>query len=89
MRCIIAGYRFDLTASEVEQVMRGVKPEPPVGECVRIGRRYYPAKQVGAVVTRQDRRDFSAAEVLRAMRDLGFTCQSAPAQAAVADIAEG
>jgi hypothetical protein len=27
-------------------------------------------------VTRQDRRDFSAGEVIRAMRALGFTCET-------------
>jgi hypothetical protein len=32
--------------------------------------------QVGAVVTRQDRRDFSAGEVMRAMRALGFTVEN-------------
>ncbi len=40
-----------------------------------IGRRTYPLKQVGQVITRQDRRDFSAGEVLRAMTQLGFTCR--------------
>ncbi|MFF8194785.1 SCO5918 family protein, partial [Streptomyces bobili] len=34
--------------------------------------------QVGQVITRQDRRDFSAAEVLRAMVRLGFTCRAVP-----------
>ena len=43
-----------------------------------IGRRHYPVKQVGQVITRQDRRDFSAAEVLRAMTQLGFTCRALP-----------
>lgn len=47
------------------------------------GRRHYPVKQVGQVVTRQDRRDFSAAEVLRAMTQLGFTCRALPAAAPV------
>lgn len=41
-----------------------------------IGRRQYPVKQVGEVVTRQDRRDFSASEVTRAMTALGFTCRT-------------
>ncbi|MGP3947556.1 SCO5918 family protein [Streptomyces sp. 7N604] len=81
MRCIIAGYPFDLTASEVEQTMRGVRPEPITGASVRIGRTVYPVKQVGALVTRQDRRDFTAFEVTRAMKRLGFTCQTAPAPA--------
>jgi hypothetical protein len=79
MRCIIAGYPFNLTANEVQQAMSGVKPEPITSESVRIGRHTYPVKQVGAVITRQDRRDFSAAEVTRAMRRLGFTCHPAPA----------
>jgi hypothetical protein len=79
MRCIIAGYPFDLTMSEVQQAMSGVKPEPITGVSVKIGRRTYPVMQVGAVVTRQDRRDFNAAEVTRAMKRLGFTCLPAPA----------
>ncbi|GAA1928484.1 hypothetical protein GCM10009716_40370 [Streptomyces sodiiphilus] len=85
MRCIIAGYPFNLTAREVQQAMSGVSPEPITGASVRIGRRVYPVKQVGATVTRQDRRDFSAGEVTRAMTKLGFTCYPAsavPSQAA-------
>ncbi|GHJ97896.1 hypothetical protein SNE510_74150 [Streptomyces sp. NE5-10] len=78
MRCVIARFPFDLTKSGVLQSMRGIKPEPAVGECVIIGRRIYPAKQVGQVITRQDRRDFTAGEVLRAMANLGFTCRSLP-----------
>jgi hypothetical protein len=50
---------------------------------VIIGRRHYPLKQVGQVITRQDRRDFSAGEVLRAMAQLGFTCRALPAPAPV------
>ena len=83
MRCVIAGCHFDLTASEVQQAMGGVTPEPVTGESVVIGRRSYPVKQVGAVLTRQDRRDFSAAEVTRALKRLGFTCNPAPAPAPV------
>ncbi|GAA1113884.1 MULTISPECIES: SCO5918 family protein [Streptomyces violaceusniger group] len=74
MRCIIARFPFDLTKSGVLESMKGVKPEQVIGESVIIGRRTYPVKQVGQVITRQDRRDFSAGEVLRAMTRLGFTC---------------
>lgn len=49
-----------------------------MGESVIIGRRHYPVKQVGQVITRQDRRDFSADEVRRAMTKLGFTCRTTP-----------
>jgi hypothetical protein len=79
VRCIIAGYPFHLTASEVRQAMSGVTPELIVGESVRVGQQAYPVMQVGAVITRQDRRDFTAAEVVRALTRLGFTCSSAPA----------
>ncbi|MEU2180815.1 SCO5918 family protein [Streptomyces thermolilacinus] len=75
MRCVIARFPFDLTKSGVLESMKGIKPEPVTSESVIIGRRHYPAKQVGEVVTRQDRRDFSAGEVLRAMSRLGFTCR--------------
>ncbi|MGW7519797.1 SCO5918 family protein [Streptomyces sp. NPDC054796] len=78
MRCVIARFPFDLTKAGVLQSMKGVKPEEVLGESVIIGRRTYPVKQVGEVVTRQDRRDFSAAEVLRAMNRLGFTCRDLP-----------
>ncbi|MET9089987.1 SCO5918 family protein [Streptomyces sp. NPDC004237] len=63
--------------------MRGINPEPGTGESVIIGRRHYPVKQVGQVITRQDRRDFGAAEVLRAMTQLGFTCRTLPTAAPV------
>ncbi|MFF8036414.1 MULTISPECIES: SCO5918 family protein [unclassified Streptomyces] len=78
MRCVIARFPFDLTRSGVLESMKGVKPEPVTGETVIIGRRHYPVKQVGQVITRQDRRDFSAGEVLRAMARLGFTCRTLP-----------
>ncbi|MHC5262745.1 SCO5918 family protein [Streptomyces sp. UC4497] len=81
MRCVIARFPFDLTKSGVLETMKGVKPEPVTGESVIIGRRHYPVKQVGQVITRQDRRDFSAGEVLRAMARLGFTCRTLPAAA--------
>ncbi|MCF3106893.1 hypothetical protein IPZ58_35825 [Streptomyces roseoverticillatus] len=77
MRCIIARFPFDLTMSGVVASMKGVKPEPITGESVLIGRRHYPVKQVGEVITRQDRRDFTGGEVTRAMTRLGFTCRSA------------
>jgi hypothetical protein len=81
MRCVIARFPFDLIKSEVEMAMKGVDPEPITGESVLIGRRHYPVKQVGEVITRQDRRDFTAREVSRALHRLGFTCRSAPAPA--------
>ncbi|MFI1014339.1 SCO5918 family protein [Streptomyces sp. NPDC020965] len=81
MRVVIARFPFDLTKSGVLESMKGVKPEPITGDSVVIGRRHYPVKQVGEVVTRQDRRDFSAAEVTRAMSALGFTCRSLPQDA--------
>ncbi|ATL29328.1 SCO5918 family protein [Streptomyces formicae] len=77
MRCVIARFPFDLTKSGVLESMKGVKPEEVTGDSVIIGRRTYPIKQVGQVITRQDRRDFSASEVLRAMTRLGFTCRGA------------
>ncbi|GGR83326.1 hypothetical protein GCM10010252_22550 [Streptomyces aureoverticillatus] len=78
MRCVIARFPFDLSKSEVLATMKNVDPEPLTGgEYVIIGRRSYPAKQVGAVITRQDRRDFTSGEVTRAMTRLGFTCRSA------------
>ncbi|MFF4171990.1 SCO5918 family protein [Streptomyces sp. NPDC001744] len=82
MRCVIARFPFDLTKSGVLDSMKGVKPEPGTGEFVTIGRRQYPVKQVGEVVTRQDRRDFSAGEVVRAMTRLGFTCGTFPVETA-------
>ncbi|MFE9890702.1 SCO5918 family protein [Streptomyces scopuliridis] len=81
MHCVIARFPFELVKSEVLRSMKGVKPEPVTGETVIIGRRTYPVKQVGEVITRQDRRDFSAGEVTRAMTRLGFTCRTAPTAA--------
>lgn len=77
MRCVIARFPFELTKNGVLETMQGVKPELVTGAAVTIGRRRYPLKQVGQVITRQDRRDFSVGEVLRAMTRLGFTCHPA------------
>ncbi|WFB08597.1 SCO5918 family protein [Streptomyces sp. LX-29] len=74
MRCVIARYPFELTKSGVLASMKGVRPELVTGESVTIGRRRYPVEQVGQVITRQDRRDFTSGEVVRAMTRLGFTC---------------
>ncbi|MEV6653864.1 SCO5918 family protein [Streptomyces sp. NPDC051219] len=86
MRCVIARFPFDLVKSEVQQSMKGIKPEPVTGESVIIGRRTYPVKQVGEIITRQDRRDFTADEVTRALTRLGFTCRSVSEVASTADL---
>jgi len=78
MRCVIARYPFDLTKLGVLETMKGIKPELVTGESVTIGRRRYPVKQVGQVITRQDPRDFNSGEVVRAMTRLGFTCHGLP-----------
>ena len=77
MRVVIARRHFYFHPSEVEQAMQGVVPEPVTGTAVEVGGVRYPLMQVGAVITRQDRRDFSAGEVERAMRALGFTLRPA------------
>ncbi|ELS54022.1 SCO5918 family protein [Streptomyces viridochromogenes] len=83
MRCVIARYPFELTKSGVLASMKGVRAELVTGESVTIGRRRYPVKQVGQVITRQDRRDFTSGEVVRAMTRLGFTCHERPGTAPV------
>jgi hypothetical protein len=78
MRCVIARYPFDLTKDGVLASMKGVTPEIVTAESVTVGRRRYPVKQVGQVITRQDRRDFTTGEVVRALTRLGFTCHEHP-----------
>ncbi|MEU8976029.1 SCO5918 family protein [Streptomyces monashensis] len=77
MRCVIARFPFDLTKIEVEKSMTGITPEPVTGVSVTIDHRIYPVMQVGEVITRQNRRDFTAAEMRRALTRLGFTCHDA------------
>ena len=89
MRCIIARFPFDLTKGEVEQSMSGITPEPVTGVSVTIGRRAYPVMQVGEVVTRQNRRDFTTGEMRRALTRLGFTCHDAPTSASAHDARAG
>ncbi|MGW2567459.1 SCO5918 family protein [Streptomyces sp. NPDC001537] len=78
MHCVIARYPFELTKGGVLASMAGVRPELVTGDSVTIGRRRYPVMQVGEVITRQDRRDFTGGEVIRAMARLGFTCHGRP-----------
>ncbi|MER7184662.1 SCO5918 family protein [Streptomyces hyaluromycini] len=77
MRCVIARFPFDLTKSEVEQSMDGITPEPVTGVSVTIDGQIYPVMQVGEVITRQNRRDFTSFEMRRALTRLGFTCHDA------------
>jgi hypothetical protein len=46
--------------------MKGVTPELISDGSVAIGRRRYPVKQVGQVITRQDSRDVTSGEVVSA-----------------------
>jgi hypothetical protein len=79
MRVTIARRHFYFHKIEVEQAMNGVAPEPVTGASVEIGGVSYPIMQVGAVLTRQDRRDFNSGEVVRAMQALAFPCRMTPA----------
>ncbi|MEU3337253.1 SCO5918 family protein [Streptomyces sp. NPDC002144] len=83
MRCVIARYPFELTQHGVLDSMAGVEPESVTGDSVTVGRRRYPVMQVGEVITRQDRRDFTSGEVTRALTRLGFTCHVRPVAAPV------
>lgn len=78
MRVTIARRHFYFHRIEVEQALSPVVPEPVTGASVEIGGTTYPLMQVGAVITRQDRRDFTSGEVLRAMQALGFPCRTSP-----------
>ena len=78
MRCMIAGQPFYLQASDVETAMDRLEPEPIRGACVQVGGRWYPVMQVGAAVTGQDRRDFTGADVSRALAQLGLDCRTSP-----------
>lgn len=80
MRVTIARRHFYFHPAEVEKAMNGVAPEPVTGSSVDIGGVRYPLMQVGAVITRQDRRDFNAGEVQRAMQALGFPLHAATGQ---------
>ncbi|MEV8431626.1 SCO5918 family protein [Streptomyces chartreusis] len=80
MRCVIARYPFDLFKADVETSMERVRPEPVTGVGVVIEGRVFPVKQVGEVITGQDRRDFTTGEVTRALTRLGFACRAAPPQ---------
>jgi hypothetical protein len=78
MRCMIAGQPFYLQLSDVVTAMKRVEPEPIRGACVKVGTRWYPVMQVGAAVTGQDRRDFTGADVSRALTTLGLDCRTTP-----------
>ncbi|MFJ9704499.1 SCO5918 family protein [Streptomyces sp. NPDC101234] len=77
MRCVIARFPFDLTKSGVEQSMSGITPQPVTGVSVTIDGQIYPVMQVGEVITRQNRRDFTPQEMRRALTRLGLTCHEA------------
>ncbi|MFG3118995.1 SCO5918 family protein [Streptomyces sp. NPDC048197] len=55
MRCVIARFPFDLL--KTADARKCTKPEPDTGESVLIGRRQYPVKQVGEIISGQDRNE--------------------------------
>ncbi|MET8963993.1 SCO5918 family protein [Streptomyces sp. NPDC004074] len=66
MRCLIARPPFELTKNGVLASVSGITPELVPGESAAIARRRYPVRQVGQVITRQGRRDFTSGEGIRA-----------------------
>lgn len=78
MRCMIAGQPFYLEVRDVEGAMRAVEPEPVRGACAQVGGKWYPVMQIGAKVTGQDRRDFTPADIYRALTRLGLPCSPTP-----------
>jgi hypothetical protein len=77
MRCVIARFPFDLIKSEVEKSMSRITPEPVTGVSVTIDGRAYSVMQVGEVITRLNRWNFTTGEMRRALTHLGFTCHEA------------
>jgi hypothetical protein len=68
----IAGRAFALRASQVEQCMRSVLPEPLNEHFIVVDRRRYPPKQVLSAVTGLDRAEFTTHHARRVLTGLGF-----------------
>jgi hypothetical protein len=73
----VSGHTFDLDPQRVEEVLRGLLPEPIQEHFVVVSGRRWPPKQVLAVVTGLDRADFTTHQARRALTRLGFTAARA------------
>lgn len=69
----IAGQRFDLEPTRIEEALGAVLPEPIQEHYVVVCGRRYPPKQVISCFTNLDRADFTTHQARRIMRRLGFT----------------
>jgi len=69
---IVNGMPIELTATAVEEAMRGIEPEPIRRHRVTVGDVQYPVKQVFERVTGLDRLDFTSATARRHLGKLGF-----------------
>ena len=75
----IAGQRFDLDRSRVEEVAGDVLPEPVREHYVVVLGRRFPPKQVISRATGLDRADFTTHQARRILKRLGFVAARAGA----------
>jgi hypothetical protein len=69
---VVARRPFELGASQVEEAMRDVLPEPLRDHYVVVGQRRYPPKQVLSRITGLDRAEFTTHHARRILTGLGF-----------------
>jgi hypothetical protein len=74
----IAKQCFEFGRDDVEQKMRGRRPEPIASHYVVIGDRRYPPKQVISAITGVDRADFTSHHARRILTRLGFSAGRQP-----------
>lgn len=85
----IAGQRFELEPTPIEEALGEVLPEPIQEHYVVVSGRRYPPKQVISCLTNLDRADFTTHQARRIMRRLGFTTARAGQDEQPAAEAEG
>jgi hypothetical protein len=73
----VRGRDFGFSKRDVEQAMRGVRPDTIQKHVVEINNRAFPPKQIIQVVTGWDRLSFTTAEAQRLLTRLGFVCREA------------
>jgi hypothetical protein len=68
----VAGRELDLDREQVEQALRGRRPERLYAHGVVVNGEIWPPKQVFEVVSGFDRLDFTTQEARRVLKALGF-----------------
>lgn len=85
MHMVLRGQSFEITADDALRATQGVDPDPLVRYAVQLHNRWYPPKQVMALITKLPVAAFTTQDAYRTMQRLGLNVVEASSLNAAKD----